>query len=53
MLDVFVGIGLTSIMILFIIVRAIRLNRTEPWFAPFKPREKPGNTAATPWRRSQ
>ena len=52
MLDVFVGIGLTSVMILFILFHAIRMDKSEPWFAPFKPKVKAGKSTQTPWKRS-
>ena len=52
MLDVFVGIGLTSMMILFVLVHAIRKDKTEPWFAPFKPQAKAAKSGPAPWKRS-
>jgi len=53
MLDVFVGIGFVSLLIMFTVVRAIRLNRTEPWFVPFRPRDKGQAASQAPWRRKQ
>ncbi|HQT75670.1 MAG TPA: hypothetical protein PLD10_01360 [Rhodopila sp.] len=35
MLDL-TGIMFSSLMMLFIVVRAIRLDRAEPWFRPIK-----------------
>jgi hypothetical protein len=52
MLDVFVGIGFTSVMILLILLHAVRLDRTQPWFTPFTPKEKPTKANPTPWKRS-
>ncbi len=51
MLDVFVGIGFTSLMILFVLFHAIRMDKTQPWFAPFKPAVKAGRANPTPWKR--
>lgn len=51
MLDVFVGIGFTSVMILLIVFRAIGLDRVEPWFVPFKPRQGTTAGGSVPWRR--
>jgi hypothetical protein len=51
MLDVFVGIGFTSVMIMFILFRAVRMDRMQPWFTPFRPREKAANASQTPWKR--
>jgi hypothetical protein len=41
MLDL-LGIVVSSVMIMFIMIRAVQLDRTLPWFVPVKPpAEKP------------
>jgi hypothetical protein len=50
MLDTF-GILFSSVMVLAIIIRAVRLDRTQPWFAQPKPPEKPEPPNTRPWRK--
>jgi hypothetical protein len=51
MLDVFLGIGFTSVMILLVLFRAVRADKAEPWFLPLKPKEVAVKANATPWKR--
>jgi hypothetical protein len=46
MLDL-IGIMFSSLMMLIIIVRAVRLDRTQPWFHQGRQEEKPANEKAT------
>jgi hypothetical protein len=50
MLDTF-GILFSSVMVLAIIIRAVRLDRTQPWFQQLKRPEKLEPTDTRPWRR--
>lgn len=50
MLDV-LGIFLSGVMVLFIIIRAVQLDRTLPWFGEAQP--EPGETAAPSGRSPQ
>lgn len=49
MLDV-AGIMLSSVMMLMIIVRSVRLDRLQPWFQAIK-RKKPVGDVTRTWRR--
>lgn len=50
MLDV-VGIFFSSVMMLLIIVRGVRLDQTRPWFETVKLKEKPAAEKTRAWRR--
>jgi hypothetical protein len=50
MLDV-IGIFFSSVMMLLIIVQAVRLDQTRPWFEIIKQREKPAAEKTRAWRR--
>lgn len=49
MLDV-AGIMLSSVMMLMIIVRAVRLDRLQPWFQKIE-RKKPVGDVTRTWHR--
>lgn len=50
MLDL-AGILFSSVIMLMGIIRAVQLDRTQPWFQKVK-RKDPGTSAAnTPWKR--
>jgi hypothetical protein len=49
MLDV-AGIIFSSMMMLMIIVRSVRLDRLQPWFQAIE-RKKPGGGGTRTWRR--
>jgi hypothetical protein len=48
MLDLF-GIMFSSILMLFVIVRAVQLDRVTPWFQPARRREAASKRAAKGW----
>jgi hypothetical protein len=51
MLDL-AGILFSSVMMLFVIVRAVQLDRSEPWFQTIsRKKEDAGQSAPRPWRR--
>jgi hypothetical protein len=50
MLDL-AGIMFSSVMMLMIIVRAVRLDRIQPWFQTVKSKEKPVGVRTSAWRR--
>lgn len=50
MLDL-TGIMFSSIMMLFVIVQAVRQDRTQPWFQTIKHKEAPVAEMAKPWQR--
>jgi hypothetical protein len=52
MLDT-IGILFSTLMILTIVVRAVRLDRRQPWFQPIKPKEKPASKVTPVWRRQR
>jgi hypothetical protein len=45
------GIMFSSVMILFVIVRAVRLDSVQPWFQAMTGRDDAGKTARRPWQR--
>ena len=49
MLDL-VGIMFSSVMMLMVIVQAVRLDQTQPWFQAIKPKGKPGGKTSR-WRK--
>jgi hypothetical protein len=49
MLDL-TGIMFSSIMMLMVIVRAVQLDRIQPWFQTIR-KEKPGGERTHSWRR--
>ena len=51
MLDI-AGILFSSVMILFVIVRAVQLDRNQPWFQTIARKDELGKSALQPWRRS-
>jgi hypothetical protein len=51
MLDI-AGIILSSIMMLMIIVRSVRLDRLQPWFPVARRQESTGNAILASRRRS-
>lgn len=53
MLDVFLGIGFTSVMIMYIVFCAVRVDRTQPWFVPLKMKTRSEKAATTPWKRGR
>jgi hypothetical protein len=50
MLDL-AGIMFSSVMILFIIINAVRLDRVKPWFQTISRTDSAGNSSPGPWRR--
>lgn len=49
MLDL-TGILFSSVMMLIVIVRALQLDRVQPWFQTVKPRQTRAPAAQTPWK---
>jgi hypothetical protein len=45
------GIMFSSIMMLIVIVRALQLDRTQPWFQKVKFKEKPTPEHQRAWQR--
>jgi hypothetical protein len=45
------GIMFSSIMMLIVIVRALRLDRTQPWFQTITIKDTPPKGGARPWQR--
>ncbi len=50
MLDL-TGIMFSSVMMLMVIVRALQLDSTQPWFQKVKLKTPPRTAVRTPWRR--
>lgn len=50
MLDL-TGILFSSVMMLMVIVRAVQLDRIEPWFQKIERKEKSMPGRKMPWRR--
>ena len=50
MLDL-AGIMFSSIMMMIVIMRAVRLDRTLPWFHAIKRKAAPATKPDSPWRR--
>jgi hypothetical protein len=50
MLDL-TGILFSSVMMLMVIVRAVRLDRLQPWFQAINRSESDGSKSPQPWRR--
>jgi hypothetical protein len=50
MLDL-TGILFSSVMMLIVIVRAVQLDATQPWFQKVKRKEAPAPARLTPWKR--
>jgi hypothetical protein len=50
MLDL-TGIIFSSVMMLMVIIRALQLDRTQPWFQTIGPREDPKAARHRPWQR--
>lgn len=50
MLDI-AGILFSSAMMLFIIVRAVQLDRIRPWFQPISHRDGGTKVPVRPWQR--
>jgi len=51
MLDL-TGIMFSSIMMLMVIIRAVRMDQAQPWFQTIKLREKPADKQKRTWRRT-
>jgi hypothetical protein len=52
MLDL-AGILFSSVMMLVVIVQAVRLDRSQPWFQTVKRQEKPVDQEPKAWRRQR
>ena len=52
MLDM-AGILFSSMMLLIVILRSVRLDRSQPWFQNVKPRKAPGEKKPRDWRRER
>jgi hypothetical protein len=50
MLDL-TGIMFSSIMMLMVVVRAVQLDRTQPWFQAIKLKQKPAGEKTRSWLR--
>lgn len=50
MLDLF-GIMFSSVMMLIVIIRAVQLDRTKPWFQAVKRKEAPTPAGKRAWQR--
>ncbi len=50
MLDL-AGIMFSSIMMMFVIIRAVKVDRTQPWFQSIKRKETAEAKQNGPWRR--
>jgi hypothetical protein len=50
MLDL-AGILFSSVMMLMVIVQAVRLDRTQPWFQSIASKDKPAEPKTRTWRR--
>lgn len=50
MLDL-AGIMFSSVMMLFVIVRAVRLDQTQAWFQTIKRKERRAAETTRAWRR--
>jgi hypothetical protein len=50
MLDL-TGIMFSSVMMLMVIVRALQIDRTQPWFQKVKRKEAPTPTDKRAWQR--
>jgi hypothetical protein len=50
MLDL-TGIMFSSVMMLIVIVRAVQLDRSQPWFQKIKRTDEPAPTVKRPWYR--
>jgi hypothetical protein len=50
-LDLF-GIMFSSIIMMLVIVRAVQLDKTQPWFQSIKRRETSVKPKSAPWRRA-
>jgi hypothetical protein len=50
MLDL-TGILFSSVMMIIVIVRAVQLDRSQPWFQTVKFKAKPVEARNQPWRR--
>lgn len=50
MLDL-TGILFSSIMMLIVIVRAVRMDRSQPWFQTIKPKQDAVTAKDQAWRR--
>lgn len=52
MLDL-TGIMFSSVMMLMVIVRAVRLDQTQPWFQAIKRKDAPVEAKTRSWRRKR
>jgi hypothetical protein len=50
MLDL-TGILFSSVMMLMVIIRAVRLDAVQPWFQAIKRKEGPTSANRRPWQR--
>jgi hypothetical protein len=50
MLDLF-GIMFSSMMMLMVIIRAVQLDRTQPWFQKVKRKDAPASAEKQGWQR--
>jgi hypothetical protein len=50
MLDL-TGIMFSSVMMVIVIVRAVQLDRTQPWFQRIKRKDEPAPAARRAWYR--
>ena len=51
MLDLF-GIMFSSVMMLMVVIRAVQLDRSQPWFQKVKREDAPAVAEKRVWRRS-
>ena len=49
MLDL-AGIMFSSVMMLLVIIRAVQIDQTQPWFQTVKRKEKIQDKKSQPWR---
>jgi hypothetical protein len=50
MLDL-TGIMFSSVMMLMVIIRAVQLDRSQPWFQAVKRKEAPASAGKRAWQR--
>ena len=47
------GILLSTMMVLIVIVRSVRMDRSQPWFQTVKSRKGPAGNETPRWRRER
>ncbi|HET6608544.1 MAG TPA: hypothetical protein VFG62_17850 [Rhodopila sp.] len=52
MLDLF-GISFTTIVVFLLVMRSIGMDRVEPWFQTFKPRDGAKQSGSKIWQRGR